>query len=77
MPIEGILEKGFVTTTLDSVINWARNGSMWPQSANRQFFASSPMSANVSSRPSLTPSMPTSRMPGMSIRRAPPSSTTS
>ena len=30
MPIEGILEKGFVTTTLDSVINWARNGSMWP-----------------------------------------------
>jgi len=28
--IEGVLEKGFVTTTLDSVINWARNGSMWP-----------------------------------------------
>src|SRR5574340_347466 len=30
MAIEGILEKGFVTTTLDSLINWARNGSMWP-----------------------------------------------
>ena len=30
MAIEGLLEKGFVTTTLDSVINWARNGSMWP-----------------------------------------------
>src|SRR5678816_549515 len=30
MPLEGVLEKGFVTTTLDSVINWARNGSMWP-----------------------------------------------
>jgi NADH-quinone oxidoreductase subunit B len=30
MAIEGVLEKGFVTTTLDSVINWARNGSMWP-----------------------------------------------
>ena len=29
MPIEGILEKGFVTTSLDSLINWARNGSMW------------------------------------------------
>ncbi|MBK9704829.1 MAG: NADH-quinone oxidoreductase subunit A [Betaproteobacteria bacterium] len=28
--IEGVLEKGFVTTSLDSVINWARNGSMWP-----------------------------------------------
>ena len=30
MPIEGILEKGFVTTNLDALINWARNGSMWP-----------------------------------------------
>jgi NADH-quinone oxidoreductase subunit B len=30
MSIEGVLEKGFVTTQLDSVINWARNGSMWP-----------------------------------------------
>ena len=30
MAIDGVLEKGFVTTSLDSVINWARNGSMWP-----------------------------------------------
>ena len=30
MPIEGILEKGFVTTSLDALINWARSGSMWP-----------------------------------------------
>ena len=30
MAIDGVLEKGFVTTTLDSVINWARTGSMWP-----------------------------------------------
>ena len=30
MPIEGVLEKGFVTTSLDGLINWARNGSMWP-----------------------------------------------
>jgi hypothetical protein len=30
MAIVGVLEKGFVTTSLDSVINWARNGSMWP-----------------------------------------------
>jgi NADH-quinone oxidoreductase subunit B len=28
--IEGVFEQGFVTTKLDSVINWARNGSMWP-----------------------------------------------
>src|SRR5205823_6783172 len=30
MSIEGVLEKGFVTTSLDSLINWSRNGSMWP-----------------------------------------------
>ena len=30
MPIEGLLEKGFATTSLDAVINWARSGSMWP-----------------------------------------------
>ena len=32
MAIDGVLEKGFVTTSLDSVINWCRNGSMWPMS---------------------------------------------
>ena len=30
MNIEGVTEKGFVTTTLDSVINWTRTGSLWP-----------------------------------------------
>ncbi|TMG92827.1 MAG: NADH-quinone oxidoreductase subunit B, partial [Betaproteobacteria bacterium] len=30
MAIEGILEKGYATTTLDALINWSRNGSMWP-----------------------------------------------
>ena len=30
MAIEGLLEKGWVTTSLDSVINWTRTGSMWP-----------------------------------------------
>ena len=29
MSIEGVTEKGFVTTTLDNVINWTRTGSMW------------------------------------------------
>ena len=28
--VEGVLEKGFVTTSLDALINWSRNGSMWP-----------------------------------------------
>jgi NADH-quinone oxidoreductase subunit B len=30
MGVEGILEKGFVTTTADKLINWARTGSLWP-----------------------------------------------
>ena len=29
MSLEGVLEKGFVTTSLDT-LNWSRNGSMWP-----------------------------------------------
>lgn len=32
MGIDEILEQGFVTTSLDSLINWARGGSMWPVS---------------------------------------------
>ena len=30
MGIEGVLEKGFVTTSADKVLNWARTGSLWP-----------------------------------------------
>ena len=30
MASEGILDKGMVTTTVDSVINWAKTGSLWP-----------------------------------------------
>ncbi|MCB1594729.1 MAG: NADH-quinone oxidoreductase subunit B, partial [Xanthomonadales bacterium] len=25
-----VLERGFVTTSADTLINWARTGSMWP-----------------------------------------------
>ena len=32
MAIEGLLERGFVTTKLDKLINWARSGSVWPLS---------------------------------------------
>ncbi len=32
MGIEGVLKEGIVTTSLDSLINWARTGSMWPMS---------------------------------------------
>ena len=30
MGIEGRLQEGFVTTTADKLINWARTGSLWP-----------------------------------------------
>jgi NADH-quinone oxidoreductase subunit B len=30
MGIEGILNKGFVTTSADTVINYVRTGSLWP-----------------------------------------------
>lgn len=32
MAIDGLLSKGFVTTTLDTAINWLRTGSIWPVS---------------------------------------------
>lgn len=30
--IEEVLEYGFVTTSLDKLVNWARSGAMWPVS---------------------------------------------
>jgi NADH-quinone oxidoreductase subunit B len=30
MSIEGVMEKGFVTTNLDTLINYTRTGSLWP-----------------------------------------------
>ena len=30
MGISEIQSQGFVTTTVDAVVNWARTGSMWP-----------------------------------------------
>ena len=30
MAIDGILKQGFVTTSADKFINWAKTGSMWP-----------------------------------------------
>jgi len=30
MGIEGVLKEGFVTTSADKLINWARTGSLWP-----------------------------------------------
>ena len=30
MAMEGVTEKGFVTTSIDTVINWTRTGSLWP-----------------------------------------------
>ena len=30
--IEGVFKEGFVTTSYDSVMNWAKTGSLWPMS---------------------------------------------
>jgi NADH-quinone oxidoreductase subunit B len=30
MSIEGVLQEGFITTSLDKAINWTRTGSLWP-----------------------------------------------
>ena len=30
MGIEGVLKEGFVTTSVDAVINWSKTGSLWP-----------------------------------------------
>lgn len=30
MGIEGVFKEGFITTTADKVLNWARTGSLWP-----------------------------------------------
>jgi NADH-quinone oxidoreductase subunit B len=30
MGIEGVFKEGYMTTTADALINWARTGSMWP-----------------------------------------------
>ena len=27
---EGFAERGFLTTQVDSLVNWARTGSLWP-----------------------------------------------
>ena len=28
--IEGMMEKNFITTNFDAVMNWAKTGSLWP-----------------------------------------------
>ena len=30
--IEGVLKEGFITTNYDTVMNWAKTGSLWPMS---------------------------------------------
>ena len=30
MSLDGALKEGFVTTSLDKVINWSKTGSLWP-----------------------------------------------
>jgi NADH-quinone oxidoreductase subunit B len=32
MGIEGVFKEGFMTTSVDTLINWSKTGSMWPMS---------------------------------------------
>ena len=48
MAIDGLLNKGFVTTTLDTAINWLRTGSIWPVSFGLACCASEMMHSSAS-----------------------------
>ena len=48
MGITEVLEHGFVTTTAEKLINWARTGSMWPVSFGLACCAVEMMHATVS-----------------------------
>ena len=37
--IEGVMKEGFVTTSYDSVVNWAKTGSLWPMTFGLAFGA--------------------------------------
>ena len=30
MSLDGVFKEGFITTSYDSVVNWAKTGSLWP-----------------------------------------------
>ena len=36
MAIEGVFKEGFITTSYDSVVNWAKTGSLWPMTLDRK-----------------------------------------
>ena len=46
--MEGRWEEGFVTTTLESAINWARQGSLWPMTFGLACCAIEMMAAGAS-----------------------------
>ena len=48
MAIEGLMKEGFVTTSLDKVINWARTGSLWPMTFGLAYCAVEMMEAGSS-----------------------------
>jgi NADH-quinone oxidoreductase subunit B len=48
MGIEGYLEKGWITTSADTVINWAHTGSLWPMTFGLACCAVEMMHAGVS-----------------------------
>jgi len=48
MGIEGLLKEGYITTSADALINWARTGSMWPMTFGLACCAIEMMAAGAS-----------------------------
>src|SRR5437868_13825713 len=47
MGIEGVLQQGFATTTIDKVVNWTRTGSLWPMTFGLAWCAGEVMHAGA------------------------------
>lgn len=48
MSLEGVFSEGFITTSYDSVVNWAKTGSLWPMTFGLACCAVEMMHATVS-----------------------------
>jgi NADH-quinone oxidoreductase subunit B len=60
--IEGVLKEGFITTSYDSVVNWAKTGSLWPMTFGLACCAVEMMHA-ATARYDLAASAPRSSVP--------------
>ena len=55
---QGFAQRGFVTTQVDNLVNWARTGSLWPMTFGLACCAVEMMHAGASRLPHATPNFP-------------------